>query len=293
MKELRAPIVKALYERKDMVLEDNVVPGPRGDIPVTVMRPSAASETSGSRRPGVVFIHGGGFIVGDRFWGIDDQWIVSLGAVVVAVDYRLAPEFSGLALVEDCYAALTWVAANLQPLGIDPARLALAGASAGGALAAGTALMSRDRGGPRLCALSLKCPMLDDRNNSLSCHQYADDGSFSAAQNRFSWACVLGDTAGGDDVSQYIAPARSTDLSNLPETFIDVGSAEPFRDEAVDFAMTLWAAGSQAELHVWPGGFHGFEAFVPDADISKGAIESSFAWMRKKLIGPSEAMPHI
>jgi len=176
------------------------------------------------------------------------------------------------------------VGGNLAGLGIDPARLMLAGASAGGGLAAGTALLARDRGGPALCGLLLKCPMLDDRNNSVSCRQYVDSGTYDGRMNGFAWACVLGDRAGGEGVSPYVAPGRATDLSNLPETFVDVGSAEPFRDESVAFANSVWAAGGQAELHVWPGGAHGFSSFVPSADISKWCRETTLAWMRRRLL---------
>ncbi|KAH8755374.1 Alpha/Beta hydrolase protein [Diaporthe sp. PMI_573] len=191
-----------------------------------------SSETSEGPRPGIVHIHGGGMFAGDVYLGTDAKWATDFDAVTIMVDYRLAPEAQDLALVEDCYAALLWVGEHLSELNIDPARLLLEGGSAGGALAAGAALMTRDKGGPQLCGLLLRCPMLDDRNNSTSCRQYWDSGTFTGATNQFAWKCVLGDRAGGDGVSYYVSPGRATDLSGLPETYIDVGSAEPFRDSA-------------------------------------------------------------
>jgi acetyl esterase/lipase len=152
--------------------------------------------------------------------------------------------------------------------------LIIAGSSAGGGTAAGTALLSRDRGGPRLCGQVLICPMLDDRNETISSHQYVEEGSWSRGSNLLGWTCLLGDRRGGDQVSIYAAPARATDLSRLPPAFIDVGSAEVFRDEAVNYASLLWKSEVQAELHVFAGGFHGFDLLVPNAGFSIAAREA-------------------
>jgi acetyl esterase/lipase len=284
---IRAPEVRALREDPTLRFEECSAPGPHGDIPVTVVRPAGSGAGVGGGagpRPGIVFYHAGGGYVGDVFYGVDAQWVAELGAVLAAVDYRLAPEHRGPVLVEDCYAALLWVGDNAARLGIDPGRLVLAGASAGGGLAAGTAMMARDQGGPRLCGLLLKYPMLDDRSGSVSSRQFADSGTYNGRMNQFSWACILGTDAGGEGVSHYVAPGRATDLSGLPETFVDVGSAEPLRDEAVAFASGIWAAGGQAELHVWPGGTSGFSSWVPTADISKQCRRAALAWLRRRLV---------
>ena len=149
--------------------------------------------------------------------------------------------------------ALVWTAEHAEDLGIDPDRIVIAGGSAGGGLAAAVGLMARDRGGPALHAQMLMCPMLDDRNNTPSSLQMAGLGVWDRQANQVGWTALLGDAAGGPDVSPYAAPARATDLSGLPPTFIDVGSAETFRDEAIDYASRIWRAGGRAELHVWPG----------------------------------------
>ena len=129
----------------------------------------------------------------------------------------------------------------------------------------------------------LLCPMLDDRNETPSSHQMAGLGIWDRGANEVGWTALLGAARGGPDVSPYAAPARATDLSGLPPAFIDVGSAETFRDEDVAYASRIWQAGGDAELHVWPGGFHGFAGMVPDAAISKAAMAAQLAWLRRLL----------
>lgn len=206
-----------------------------------------------------------------------------LDAVIISVEYRLAPEHPDPAPVEDGYAALVWVGDNLAELGINPAKLMIAGGWAGGGLAAGVALYARDHGGPPLCAQLLICPMIDDRLESLSSHQYINDGTFSRGSAETGWDALLGERRGGKNVSIYAAPSRATDLSGLPPAFIEVGSAEIFRDDNVSFASLLWACSVQAELHVWPGAFHRFQAFAPKAALSIVADETREAWVRRIL----------
>ena len=129
----------------------------------------------------------------------------------------------------------------------------------------------------------LQCPMLDDRNDTPSARQMTGAGIWDSTANRTGWTALLGDARGGPDVSPYAAPARATDLSGLPPTFIDVGSAETFRDEAVAYASRIWQAGGTAELHVWPGGCHGFAALVPRAAISRAAVAAQLDWLRRVL----------
>jgi acetyl esterase/lipase len=155
------------------------------------------------------------------------------------------------------------------------------GGSAGGGLAAATALLARDQAGPALLGQLLLCPMLDDRNDSYSSRQMVGRGLWDRAANQLGWTALLGAAQGGPDVSPYAAPARASDLSGLPPAFIDVGSAETFRDEAVDYASRIWQAGGVAELHVWPGGFHGFAEMVPQAALSQAASAASRDWLRR------------
>jgi acetyl esterase/lipase len=264
-----------------LAVSTRTVPGPDGDLEVIVLRPTAAEGPL----PAVLHTHGGGMILGDARSGLLEiaGWAAELGLVVVSVDYRLAPETPHPGPVEDCYAALVWTARHAAELGADPARIVVAGASAGGGLAAALALMARDRGEVALAGQVLIYPMLDDRSETVSAQQMAGVGVWDRTSNQTGWGALLGDAVGGPDVSPYAAPARATDLSGLPPAFIDVASAETFRDEDVAYASRIWAAGGVAELHVWPGGCHGFDLFVPDAPISQAARAARVAWLRRLL----------
>jgi acetyl esterase/lipase len=277
----QAPItepVDDLLAELGITRRDVAIPGYDGaEIVVSVL--AKAGRTGAG--PGIYHTHGGGMIIGDRFVGIAAiaEWIDRFDAVAVTVEYRLAPEFPDPFPVEDCYAGLVWTAEHADELGIDPARLIIAGASAGGGLAAGVALMARDRGGPALAGQMLICPMLDDRDATVSTRQVDGVGVWDRTSNLTGWGALLGDRRGGDDVSVYAAPARATEHGGLPPAFIDCGSVEVFRDEDVAYATSLWAAGVQAELHVWPGGFHGFDMMAPHAAISKAAPEARTNWV--------------
>jgi acetyl esterase/lipase len=252
------------------------------DLPVTILLP-AGNVASGA--PCIYWVHGGGMVMGDRFANLDIplEWLERFGAVVVTVDYRLAPEVSGTTLVEDCYQGLRWVADNAAELGIDPSRIVVAGASAGGGLAAGMTLMARDLGGPAIAAQVLICPMLDHRNVTTSSLQYSGGtGVWTREMNAFGWQSVLGDRS-GEDVPSYISAALEQNLSGLPTTYIDAGSAEVFRDEDVAYADGIWAAGGQVELHIWAGGFHGFDALFPELRLSVAARQARTAWLDRVL----------
>lgn len=264
-------------ERRDVT-----IPGyDGGEITVSVLRREGHSGTG----PGIYHTHGGGMIFGDQFVGLQHvlPWIMELDAVVVTVAYRLAPEFPDPYPVRDCYAGLLWTAEHAAELGIDPGRLLIAGASAGGGLAAGTALLARDEGGPALAGQVLIYPMLDDRDQTVSTAQIDGVGVWDRISNLTGWSALLGDRRGTDDVSIYAAPARATDLSGLPPAFIDCGSAEVFRDEDVAYATALWQAGVQAELHVWPGGFHGFDMVAPHTALAQAMTAARNAWVARVL----------
>jgi acetyl esterase/lipase len=261
---------------------DLTVPGPAGDLTLAVFEPDGRTDPAPA--PAIYWIHGGGMVTGTRFMateGLDAAEAV--GAVVVSVEYRLAPEHPAPAPADDCLAGLAWLVDHAADLGVDPDRVVLGGTSAGGGLAAATALRIRDLGGPPVVGLLLCCPMLDDRMTSVSTRQFGDDLLWTRANNAFGWGALLGDRRGTDDVSPYEAPGRATDLSGLPPTLIDVGSADLFRDEDVALASAIWAAGGDAELHVWAGGFHGSEQMARDAAVSVAARTARADWVRRLL----------
>jgi len=273
------------YHRRNVT-----VPGHLGDpIDLAIIERIERTGTTAA----VYTIHGGGMVFGHHLGNLDgyDGWLLDHDVVLVSVDYRLAPEYPDPYPVEDCYAGLIWVAEHAAELGIDPARIVVAGQSAGGGLAAGTALLARDRKGPELLAQILVSPMLDDRDDSVSTMQIDGVGVADRRMTRFGWDAYLGDRRATADVSVYAAPARATDLSALPKTYIDCGSAEVFRDEDVAFASRLWASGVDAELHVWPGAFHGFTSMVPDAAISRTATAALADWTTRLLGAPSPIAP--
>ena len=203
--------------------------------------------------------------------------------VVVSVEYRLAPEHPAPAQLDDVRAAFAWATEHAAEIGIDPDLLALGGESAGGGLAAGVALAVRDDGAPLPFALLLCWPMLDDRMATTSMDQLGDDVPWVRKNNGFAWRAYLGDRFGTDDVTAHEAPGRATDLSGLPPTYLGVGSVDLFRDETVAFASTMWACGGRADLHVWDGGFHGFELLAPDAPISAEAGDARRRWFERQV----------
>lgn len=282
MRQYATPVETYLEGRSVERREATVRTADGFDLPISVFLP-ATPTVAGA--PCIYWVHGGGMVMGDRFANLDIplEWLEAYGAVVVTIDYRLAPEVSGTTLVDDCYQGLLWLAAHADELGIDATRIVVAGASAGGGLAAGITLMARDLGGPAIMAQILICPMLDHRNITPSSRQYAGDpGVWTREKNLFGWHSVLGDR-GDDAVPRYVSPALEADLSGLPTTYIDAGTAEVFRDEDSEYASRIWAAGGQAELHIWAGGFHGFDALFPGARVSIAARLARTGWLGRVL----------
>ncbi|GAA3168430.1 alpha/beta hydrolase [Nonomuraea roseoviolacea] len=278
-----------------VVVEERRAPGPGGDVRLRVHLPAApppAPSSAPAGRPCLYWIHGGGMVFGrpEMDDGLLAGYVERLGCVAVSVDYRLAPEHPHPAPVEDCYAGLVWTAANAAVLGADPSRLAVAGMSAGGGLAAATTLLARDRGGPPVAFQLLAGPMLDDRGVTPS-SRLADAPLWDGAANAFGWRSLLGERAGGADVSPYAAPARATDLAGLPPAFVDVTELEIFRDEALDYARRLAEAGVSTEFHLYPGGFHGFEVLLPDTELGRAVSAARLAALRRAFrtgaAGPS------
>ena len=229
-------------------------------------------------RPAILHLHGGGYVLGSPEHNTPTHcaWAKGMDAVIVAPAYRLAPETSYPGNVEDAYAALAWIYANAKQLGIDTSKIAVAGESAGGGLAAALALLVRDRKEFSFCHQQLIFPMLDDRT-TIRADLSPMYGEFvwTREKNRFGWKSLLGADPGSHDVSPYAAAARAEDLSGLPPTFISTGALDLFTEENLDYARRLMAAGVPVELHVYPGAPHGF-MWVPQARVSKQYLRD--AW---------------
>lgn len=262
------------------------IPGPDGPRRAKSYRPAASA---GQTLPAMLWCHGGGYVAGDI--DCDDplceQFAVDAQCCVFTVDYRLAPQFPYPAGLSDCYAALEWIAANAGALCIDPARLAVAGGSAGGGMSAALALLARDRGGPALCFQMPLYPMLDDRNCTPSSHEITEQ-TFPCAWNRknnlYAWSCYLKDLhAAYQDIPAYAAPTRAADLHGLPPAFVCIGTLDLFRDEAIDYVTRLAQADVPVEFHLYPGCFHGFESVYTPTAVGKRCRAEYVDAMRRAL----------
>jgi acetyl esterase/lipase len=237
-------------------------------------------------RPAVLYIHGGGYVIGNAEMMRPANQLMAQGAdcIVVSVDYRLAPETPHPGPVEDCYTALKWLHDHASDLGVDPARIAVSGDSAGGGLAAALALLARDRGEVKLIFQHLIYPMIDDRTCVQEPHPFTGEFVWTPESNRFGWASLLGKEPGSDGVSPYAAAARAENLSGLPPTYIEVGALDLFIEEDMEYARRLIRAGVPTELHVYPGAYHGF-GLAADAQVSRQARQNALNALRRGLHG--------
>ncbi|WP_215549697.1 alpha/beta hydrolase [Amycolatopsis sp. CA-230715] len=263
---------KPLPENPGMVVEDHLVPADPA-VPVRVYRPRDA-------RGAVVWLHGGGWMMGDleterpfASWIADGS-----GAVVVSVDFRLAPEHPFPAPLDDVYAALVWTVEHAADWGVDPARVAVGGHSAGGNLAAAVALKARDEQGPPICLQLLNEAALDDRQETASQRAFTDTPWATRDRIATHWRHYLGSAA----PTPYAAPARAADLSGLPPAHIAAAEFCPNRDEDITYALRLLQAGVPVELHQWAGTFHGSLAIL-SADVSQRQIAEIGAALRRAL----------
>jgi acetyl esterase/lipase len=246
------------------------------DIPMVWYAPEG--EQPGSA---VLYIHGGGMILGsvELYDRAIAGYVAASGVPLLAVDYRLAPEFRHPVPVNDCYSAVKWLADNATMLQVDPARIAVMGDSAGGGLAAGVVLLAKDLGEPAIARQILIYPMLDDRTTTPD-PEIAPFAVWTYDDNITGWEALLGADAGTDQASPYGAPARRTDLSGLPPAYLDVGELDVFRDEDTEYAMALARAGVPVEFHIHPGAPHAFESIAPASDVGKRAIADRVRWIK-------------
>jgi acetyl esterase/lipase len=267
---------------EELEIEDRVVPaGAHGpEVRVRVYTPLGFQRPL----PGVLYIHSGGFVLGsiEGEHARAASLALSVGAVLFSVEYRLAPEHPYPAALDDCYAALCWIAAGASELGIDPDRVAVAGSSSGACLAAALALLARDRRGPHLCFQLLNAPVLDDRLETPSMTAFTDTPVWDRQSAFVSWRHYLG--AERDDVPYYAAPARADDLTGLPPAYIATSEFDPLRDEGILYGLRLLQAGVAAEIHNFAGAYHGSEV-VETAEISRRRLADIDWALRNGLNG--------
>jgi len=274
-------MVEGIPDSRDAMVEERKVISSAGhEIGILIHSPRKPA----SARPAVLHIHGGGYIIGTAKMSTAANLKKAIDAdcVIASVDYRLAPETTHPGPVEDCYEALKWLHENAAFLGIDPARIAVEGESAGAGLAAALTLLARDRGEIAIIHQHLIYPMLDDRTCVAETHPYAGEFVWTPQSNCFGWSSLLGCAPGGAGISCYAAAARAEDLSGLPSTYIAVGALDLFAQEDIEYARRLIQAGVPTELHVYPGAYHGFD-LAAGAQVSIRAQLNSISALRRAL----------
>ena len=261
-------------------LKEKMIAGPDNNpIRLRIYRPESNNESL----PVLLWIHGGGYIIGtaDDDDDLCMRFVKEAECAVISVDYRLAPENPYPAPLEDCYAALKWIADNAMTLNIDPNRIGVAGASAGGGLTAALTLLARDRQYPSICFQAPLYPMIDDRNNTPSANEIKEGMIWNQKTNEAGWKMYLGNLYGTNDIPAYAAPARAENYGNLPYTYTCVGQLDPFRSETLTYITKLAEAGVDVEFHLYPGAYHGFEGLNPDADIAVHAVSEYLQAVKK------------
>jgi acetyl esterase/lipase len=270
-------------QAEGVAIRDLTVPGPDGNaaLRIRLYSPSGSADN----RPAMLWIHGGGFIIGtpeqDEAGNI--ALCRELGLVIAAVDYRLAPQHPYPAPMDDCHAALQWLHDQAAVLGVDRSRIAIGGNSAGAGLAAGLVLRAHDEGQIRVAFQLLIYPMLDDRTALRTDIDERWLRMWSVKSNRFGWGAYLGQAPGSDAVPAYAAPARRANLDGLPPAWIGVGTCDLFHDEDIAYARRLNEAGVPCALHIVEGGFHGFDLAGPKASVVRAFRESYVNALRTAL----------
>jgi acetyl esterase/lipase len=268
-RQMMAEMKEQMPDIPGVTTEDRTIPGPEDspDVAIRIYRP----EKQSGRLPALLWIHGGGYMLGeiDQEDFTAKQFTLAGECAVVSVDYRLAPEHPYPAPLEDCYAALKYLSAHAEELGVDRSRIAIGGASAGGGLAAGLALLARDRAEVKTAFQLLVYPMINDCNTAPASQTLPDTIFWTRENNLIGWRAYLGYEPGREGISCYAAAYRATNLEGLPPAYIAVGGLDLFAQEDIEYSRRLIEAYVPTELHVYPGGCHAFDMLVPEADISK------------------------
>jgi len=256
-------------------IANRTIPGPDGAIPVRVYTPEGRAPF-----PVLVYFHGGGWVLGglDTHDGICRQLAHGAGAVVMSVDYRLAPEHPYPAAPADCYAAVAWTAAHGAEIGADPKRIAIGGDSAGGNLTCVTALQARDKGGPPLRYQLIIYPVTNDSLDTPSYHENATGYLLETADMEWFWGHYLAKAA--DGAESYASPLRARDLRGLPPALVITAEFDPLRDEGEAYAKRLQEAGVPVRLRRFDGMIHGFFGMGAVLDQAKTAVAESCAALR-------------
>jgi acetyl esterase/lipase len=269
MMDMLAAAQAGARHRQDVVYADHLVPGLNGAPQVRVRLYRSAGHPGPV--PCLYWIHGGGHVLGqiEQDDLMMEHIVEAVGCAAVSVEWRRPPEHPFPAPMDDCYAGLTWAYTNAAELGLDPERIAIGGASSGGGSAAGLALLARDRGEVPVCFQLLVYPMLDDRNVTPASQAVTEPKVWNRQSNLIGWRSYVGDAVGTDQVSPYAAPTRAANLAGLPPAYLPVGDLDLFIDEDIEYAQRLQQADVPTELHVYPGGIHGFDLLAPASGLAR------------------------
>ena len=274
-------LVKGPRPPAGVTVTNQVIAGPGGALRLRLYRP----ETMQPPAPAVFYMHGGGYVMGTPEQDDEQcaQTALRLGSLVVSVNYRLAPEQPFPAGLEDCYAGLRWLSQQAAALGVDRERIALAGSSAGGGLAAALAQLAVDRGEVRPVFQALIYPMLDDRTVTRPGLDPKGYVVWTPHHNRLGWQAYLGQAPGLVETPAYAVPARRADLHGLPPAWIGIGTLDLFYEEDLTYAQRLRASGVPCELVEAPGAFHGFDVASPRSDVAREFLRSRLAALKEAL----------
>jgi len=281
MMTMLAEAQAGIQRSQNVVYSDHQAPGLNGAPQVRVRLYRPADQPG--QLPCLYWIHGGGHVLGqiEQDDLMMEHIVEAVGCAAVSVEWRRPPEHPFPAPMDDCYAGLTWAHANAAELGLDPGRIAVGGASSGGGSAAGLALLARDRGEVPVCFQLLVYPMLDDRNVTPASRAVTEPKVWNRQSNLIGWKSYVGDAVGTDQVSPYAAPTRADSLAGLPPAYLPVGDLDLFIDEDIEYAQRLQQADVPAELHVYPGGIHGFDLLAPASRLAQRFVRDRDEALRR------------